>query len=345
MVTGLIVLEGCDGSGKTTLANYFVKKYGAVHIHQSYRYADKMFTYHTAVLDRAVRLSASKLVVLDRLWASEDIYGCVYRGGTRWPQEGRMVDRVLLKHGALQIFCLCDPATYADRLKKLANERAELYVSKAEAIAKEYWSLYHGEPEPETSFPRLVTYASDLRSAGGLKRRHDCMRYRIDFEGTDLARFAESALDLLLDIRTSQLLWLLDPNHPGVTGTVATATAIIVGDEVNSKSHRISWPFYDYGRSSLTLAEAMHAVGADETKYLYTNANSEDGKRLLREVKLPVVCLGQEAHKTLTKLGIPHETTYHPQFVRRFCKDLISPRDYGESIVGAAHKAQLNPCN
>lgn len=82
---GIIILDGPDACGKTTLANKFIEKYGGTYIHLTYRFADKMPIYHAAMLRKALKLSKSQLVIIDRLHVSEYIYAKVFRGGTKWP--------------------------------------------------------------------------------------------------------------------------------------------------------------------------------------------------------------------------------------------------------------------
>ena len=65
---GLIVIDGCDGTGKTTLAEAICKRYDGVYIHNTYRWPQKMPLYHTAALHRALKIARTKLVVIDRLW-------------------------------------------------------------------------------------------------------------------------------------------------------------------------------------------------------------------------------------------------------------------------------------
>jgi thymidylate kinase len=78
----LIILEGADGSGKTTLALDVATRFGANYVHHgpypgltgdalARRYAVSALP---AVLDES-------LVVMDRCWISEMPYGLAFRGG------------------------------------------------------------------------------------------------------------------------------------------------------------------------------------------------------------------------------------------------------------------------
>ncbi len=50
----IIVLDGPDAVGKTTLAEAFLKKYpDTKYLHLIYRWQDKIFDYHTAAMKLA----------------------------------------------------------------------------------------------------------------------------------------------------------------------------------------------------------------------------------------------------------------------------------------------------
>lgn len=68
----LVILEGLDKCGKTTFANRFAEHAEIIH---STKDDDPVI-----VLSNAVKLAASKLVILDRSFLSEMCYGPVYRG-------------------------------------------------------------------------------------------------------------------------------------------------------------------------------------------------------------------------------------------------------------------------
>ena len=75
---GIIIIEGSDASGKTTLANKLLRKYNGIIFHQTYRFKNKIPIYHMAILRKALKLSKTRLIILDRLHISEYIYGKVF---------------------------------------------------------------------------------------------------------------------------------------------------------------------------------------------------------------------------------------------------------------------------
>ena len=78
----IVILEGIDGSGKTTLAAKLAKALQAFHVHHgTYRGCKptQLVDIYRASLRPALLGYAS--VVLDRAWYSEPIYGAVFRDG------------------------------------------------------------------------------------------------------------------------------------------------------------------------------------------------------------------------------------------------------------------------
>lgn len=125
---GIILLEGPDGSGKTTLANRLIEKYGGVYIHAEYRFKNKMPLYHAAILRKAWKLSRNQLVIIDRLHISEMIYAKVFRGGSPWLWMTKTFNMVLDMMGACTVLCV--PLSVDEGIKwfeAARQERPEMY--------------------------------------------------------------------------------------------------------------------------------------------------------------------------------------------------------------------------
>jgi thymidylate kinase len=71
----IIILEGENKCGKTTLANYIVKKYGFAYVKCS-QPKGKPFNEYWKILQDNIR----KDVVIDRFHMGESVYGPIYRG-------------------------------------------------------------------------------------------------------------------------------------------------------------------------------------------------------------------------------------------------------------------------
>jgi thymidylate kinase len=301
-MNGVIVLEGPDGSGKSFLAEHLKKRFGALVFHQSYKPEWDMFEYHTGVVLEALSHSQEKLVVIDRLWLSEMVYSRVYRGGSKWPMLGNIISRVLEKHAAITVLCVSEKEQTAARHAKLKNERDEMFSNGMDLVAGEYLAI------AEVS-----------------KGRPDIMRYSIEENGSDLDAFCDELLVRMAEFQLAQYAPALDFDRQNILGHKLLAEFLIVGDIVNSKftfkNHRVEWPFYDHGHSSLFLMESL-SPWFDVSRAMWTNANADDEHiaGILAEKSLKVIALGKEAEHALSELGVEHCSVYHPQFARRFNK-------------------------
>jgi thymidylate kinase len=167
----IFVLEGPDGTGKTTLAQHMTKQLKAEYLHLSYRWPDHMFEYHHAAIRWAIRKNHKSHVILDRWWPSETLYAAEYRGGSRWPWINHALDSIAQQNKVLYIYCLPqDLKSYAARFEKLKAERDEMY-SNTTGVAKRYlelWDIY--------------------------KYRRDHLKYVIEENGDNLTEFTKLAL-------------------------------------------------------------------------------------------------------------------------------------------------------
>ena len=129
----VVLVEGPDGSGKTTLCNVFINKYGFTYIHLGPQ-VDIEETYKNLIS----QLKGD--VVIDRAILSNEVYSEVY-GGTRlsdkkYAEMVHLIDRVIL--------CLPkDKDRYLKEFKKLKGEREELYKDDMERVYN-LFSRYKG---------------------------------------------------------------------------------------------------------------------------------------------------------------------------------------------------------
>ena len=280
-----------------------------------------MFTYHTAILRWAVRLSHSQLVVLDRHWVSEEIYARVYRGGTPWPLSGRMMDRVIKKHAGIYVLAL--PETLEDVTDyhyATKQVRLEMYDDITQ-VAKRYFDLWYGAATTEYND---ADYTSQMTRRGGVMDMQDWHRYNIQSDGINMDAYIDKLLVYLRAYREAQPKLFLSPTYWNALGYVPTATTVVCGDKLNPKGKPgVYWPFYEFGWSSKFLNDHVHTAMIDEHRVVWTNVN--DDLRALWEIiqanpNIHVVALGGEARRMLmTKVQDRRIWLVdHPSFVRRF---------------------------
>ena len=119
----IIIIEGPDGSGKTTLANTLSKQTGYPVIHRS---QPKTEEEKAEMLQGYIdTIKAGRNAIFDRCWYSEMVYGPVMRDASviTYPAMYEL-ERMLAKRGALIIHCKDDP----DILWHRATRRGEDYI-------------------------------------------------------------------------------------------------------------------------------------------------------------------------------------------------------------------------
>jgi len=308
-IRGIIVLDGPDASGKSTLAKTMQELYGAKILHATYRFKNNMFAYHTAILKKAIAESQKGLVVIDRLWLSEQVYANVFRGGSKWPLAGRFIDRMLLRFGALNVICLPSAVTVS-----VENHRKNLDPS---------------HPYDDDKVREL--YAGYDAAWGRLKYRHDYARYSFDKDGQNTYDYADYLVVRLMQVQALQpndldaRQW---PEFRNFGGSVKLSKTLIVGERSNPKWNSVNWPFYEHGNSSLFLAKALETIGAGEPSLCFMNA--VEGGRFQNTTELwisrlaetkRVVCLGNVAYRTVRRL-VPGTKRVrlvpHPAYYQRF---------------------------
>lgn len=316
---GIVIVEGCDGTGKTTVAKFLCKKFNGHYIHNTYRWPTKMPLYHTAALHRAIKLAEEKLVVIDRLWMSEAIYAAVYRGGSPWPQMGRIIDRIVMKHAGIYILCRL-PTDHAKRFAELKQQRQEMYDDVTE-VGIRFNDLMWGHHK----LPPGPNYVDQL-SVEGFTKRRDSLIYNLEEDGEDMDNFADILEDMLLTRQTYQWAPGLLAKEQNFAGYAKHAKYLFIGDQTNPKMRAINWPFYDFGHSSGFLADVLHELSFDESQAMWVNANGPNGgmniREILNEYDVRPIVFGNAAMDTMQWINRSQAARLcmHPAYAMRFNK-------------------------
>lgn len=108
----IIILEGCDKTGKTTLAEYLRDKHKYEIVKCSQPKGDPFLEYIHKLK------KAGKNVVFDRFHLGEEVYGPIYRGKSGLTKDSfASIEDYANKLGAVMILCTDTPQHIINRFK------------------------------------------------------------------------------------------------------------------------------------------------------------------------------------------------------------------------------------
>jgi len=321
---GVIVVEGPDCSGKSTLCNQLAELSGGKVIHMTYRFKNNMFEYNTAVLKQAWELSQTQLVILDRCYLSEIVYAKVFRNGGQWPLIDRLIEPVLQRLDYMGIYCDPFDGDVDSQVQAHAKQKDEAHAYEDEGYRKV-----------------VEQYSFQLSLLPQFK---SWFRYNYH-EDT-----AEGMLNRFL-LRRHSRLSLPQLDHPkNLTGDLRKARLLLIGEQANSKyRQKVLWPFHEYANSSLWLHRRlehacipadrvcfMNAIvdGVDQTPDLYKVLTSSPAWALPLGAAAERV-LEKAASRTLAAKVIPQALWLrHPQYVKRF-EGAMGSNEYEKTLMNA----------
>lgn len=296
MTAPLIIVEGPDGAGKSTLIQGLGREWRATHF-GPYPGEAKIFHHYLNALAKVAK--ARQPQVFDRSWFSEHVYGQVLRKHDRLGYvRSRMLERVAL--GLNGVIILCLPA-WEVVLKNFERTRA-------------------------TQLPQRLT---DLGKIHAWYRWQLKTRVANPYAGLGVVVHDYTADDPLVTLQRALALSEQTRNRgPGI-GTFRPGGTLIVGDQVSSRApHRErSWPFVLETGCSPWLTEQLGALDVPEGRLYWVNARDHRGRltsaRAWVDVLAParVLALGAQAQqwcRTLLPADAPVHALKHPQYVKRF---------------------------
>jgi hypothetical protein len=283
-----IVLEGCDCTGKTTLANkleeYIMRAFNTKHVNRMHEGlppdAPSLFEHY------AVKALTYPFCIHDRLHLGERTYGPVKRNRDNLGEIGQhIIDHIVFSHG----FGLICAAPLKAVVKTWKKRRETEYLQKMEELVHIY-ELYQDRSFKLSGWEVIDPFDPEVV---------DLIRKRIEFIA---ARDSQIPFDLGIGPSWSETL--------------------IVGEMSNHRMYDL--PFFSTAGSSAYLINTLMRLGIGHNYYL-TNAYRKDGSpRIMKPIigdlkKLKrVLALGQQAAKMLVQQDIPCTCLPHPQFYHRF---------------------------
>lgn len=319
-LTGVVLLEGPDGAGKTTLAEHLCKKYDGHYVHRTWHKGMDVWSHHSEALEIANERSANQLVVIDRLWPSEAIYGRVFRKESDYKHNSRAMDRVLLRFATINVLCVPPVEYVVDVHARKAREGLEMY-SSVEQVAKLYDRWAYGTGLVFDAAGDIIEQQASLGGFANIRR--DALVYDVTKDGADLERYSELLEEKLRWRQSKQFKFALDSKTPNILGHKEDADFIFVGEQLGDLHTWSRWPFYARSHSPDFLNRSLHEITYEEPRGLWTNAWDEDNRLPQiwneRDKDYRVIALGRKAERRCEALKIPvHAMVPHPSWARRF---------------------------
>jgi hypothetical protein len=288
----VVVLEGPDGGGKTTLARAICERTGARYVHHGPYPGVGARALPRFYLDAiAPALVGDADIVVDRSWLSELAYGPVYRGRSRIDAlDLRMLDRVLARCRTTVVRCL--PPVEA--CLAAFRARSETEYLPTEGLVRKVYDRYVSALGSWTALP-VVTF---------------------DYTRGDGATRVDA-------------LWSSNATAPWRTATIGSgwcdAPVVVVDETVGNHKSVDPWlryPFVSFADAGCSrwLARELETAGIPESALRWVNANDPGIESVFGRTPVRVVlALGQVAAQRVVGVygGVPWVVD-HPQYLKRF---------------------------
>jgi len=246
----VIIIEGPDGSGKTTLAQSLARIYNATYVHQG-PYGDDPFL--EALLTVYNRPGP---IVLDRAHIGEQVYGPLYRGGDMLGHaRRRMLERYLLARQAVVVSCE-PPYPTCEANWQAGRERGEEMFDDAARHYIEWAKFTSIQSTAQTPATAIMT---------------DAVRTELPLVAYNYT--TDSLNDLLTRLVNARTPW---NGGPGV-GCFEQGTVLLVGGRPSRRTKPFTFPFIAREGTSPWLAALFEQWGVPEADLYWINAMTPDG--------------------------------------------------------------------
>jgi len=264
----IIILEGPDGAGKTTLAGNLAKHFAAngeeiLYLHS--RHHKNQWKYDCALVRRAIVAHVNgKHVIMDRSWIGDNIYGRIYRdGGGTWVRQH---DALLRRYGAVYAFCLPSRETVIAEHKKKHAAGLEKFAT-VDKIYDAYHDLWHGNSLKWAA--EGMNYVEQLATYGGWKHRDDGVLF--DWQKQSVSWLVRELRGCELKNSLSDAIHTDALNFRGGIRRWHNMYLFVMSDHPEHGVEACALPFPMFGRDWFKFTKAMHMTGLPETHLCYTD--------------------------------------------------------------------------
>lgn len=279
----LIIIEGADKTGKTTLAKAISKEFGYEYKHFGAPKGSPADEY----MDFLLKLD--KPTVCDRFHLGELVYGPMLRGKTGITSlELVTLERVMRLKQTILIHVTANMILTNQRLVNSAEH--EMVNGTQNVLAA-------------NAFDRLIP----LSNVGPILR----------YDGSSLEKLRLCLFEITKLERSFPIQCL---DYSGI-GTTAGFKIVFVGEQVNKNVTWRGLPF-DRGMASQFLLDTFKEAGVPENQVYICNADKltlREMENLVSSGSTTFVTLGKKADEKLKSFGFAgHYSLAHPQFIKRF---------------------------
>jgi thymidylate kinase len=295
----LIIVEGPDGAGKTTLIKKTFKKQSRVfkmRHHGAYPGEEEIAQHYMKTMWPA--FTGRQAIIMDRCWLAEPIYGAAFRQGQDriGVAYARMLERVALTCRGVVVLCL-PPFSVCAKAFKARLAVGKEYLDSVPTLRKVYdgYEYLHHQRVHSCALP-IVKY--DWRKAvTGLNGLYDYM---------ELHRPARNM-------------------GPGAGHWAPGEVVLLVGERLSPGVRAGFPPFVSFTRAgcSAWLAEQLHTGGILERQLYWVNALGKGGRPIdptfvagLKPKR--IIALGEVAAGWCRASGHAFDSAPHPQYWKRF---------------------------
>jgi len=277
-----IILEGPDGAGKSTLAEWLIQHYNLEYHHEGPPpQGVSCLVHYGGILHQAREHHQS--VVYDRFALGERVYGPIYRKVDGLGPDGwRIMRRLLNASGVIQVLCL--PA-YQTCLKNWQMRRN----LGEEMIARE--AVFRQTFEAWLSFANQHHFVYDYENPKHLTH----------------------LIEVLDEVQ---------PGFPSPIIGSPTASFLLVGDSGSDPdSPTTDLAFFGTSDSSAYLTRSLDMAGFKESELAFMNAIRHQPQPNIVNIPsfgATIIALGKVAGRICADQGITHREVPHPQYWRRF---------------------------
>lgn len=133
----LFILEGADGTGKSTLAREIQEATKGHLLHGSWKKDWDIPSYHADMFASAVTLLQYQPVIMDRWAVSEEVYANAYRGGAKYSSDEWMKDvfEEFINPEDV-VFIYCENENAVENHKENMKIREELFDDVAPIVSE-----------------------------------------------------------------------------------------------------------------------------------------------------------------------------------------------------------------